>query len=184
MYFKWQIAVLLALLALTACNGNKTEKSAEAVVDSLPPDETNWRGVVELQPSQTTDTVTWNGKIYQYHIAREADPSLPQVKDEASGDTFLDNHLDLLVSLDGQEIFHKRFFKTTFEQYIDKDFRQNGMLEGLVFDMVTPQGLRFATSICYPRSDLYIPLVVTIDASGQMTIERDEILDAEDMEQL
>ena len=50
--------------------------------------------------------------------------------------------------------------------------------------MVTPQGLRFATSICYPRSDLYIPLVVTIDASGQMTIERDEILDAEDMEQL
>ena len=58
------------------------------------------------------------------------------------------------------------------------------MLEGLVFDMVTPQGLRFATSICYPRSDLYIPLVVTIDAAGQMTIERDEILDAEDMEQL
>ena len=50
MYFKWQIAVLLALLALTACNGNKTEKTAEAVVDSLPPDETNWRGVVELQP--------------------------------------------------------------------------------------------------------------------------------------
>jgi acetyl-CoA carboxylase alpha subunit len=56
------------------------------------------------------------------------------------------------------------------------------MLEGLVFDTTVPEGLRFATSICYPRSDLYIPLVIIIDSNGKMSVQKDQILDASESE--
>ena len=47
----------------------------------------------------------------------------------------------------------------------------------MAFDCPTAEGLRFAVSICYPGSDIYIPLSITISPSGSYTIARDEVLD-------
>lgn len=170
--------LLLFWVALVwgAC-GNGATKTEKEATDSLPPDETINKGIVQLQSSHVNDTVTWNGKVYKYEIVRQADASLPCVKDEVSGDTFYDNSIALTISLDGKVFFNKKFLKTTFDKYLNAEFKKNGMLEGLVFDVVTPAGLRFATSVCYPRSDLYIPLAITIDNAGNMTIQRDELPD-------
>ena len=181
---QWCMTMLFLLtLACGACS-NKAGKGEEPpVADSLPPDETMHQGVVQLQSSHVTDTVTWNGKTYRYDIVRQSDASLPKVKDNVSGNVFSDNHIDLKISCDGKEVFSKRFLKTTFNSYLDADFKQNGILEGLVFDTTTPGGLRFATSVCYPRSDLFIPLVIIIDAQGNMSVRKDEIMDTGNLEE-
>lgn len=177
----WMMLLSLVLLC-NSCSCNKTEKDAAEAADTLPPDETISKGVVQLERSHVTDTASWNGRLYRYDIVREPDNSLPKIKDEESGGTFSDNHIDLTITCEGRQILKKRFFKTTFNKFLDADFRQKGILEGLVFDIAIPEGLRFATSISYPRSDLYIPLVITVGADGQITIRKDEVLDSSEEE--
>lgn len=176
-----KIEILLLLLwsafVWSACGNNGTAKKENDVADSLLPDEIVHDKIVRLQPSHVNDTVTWDGKVYRYDIVRKADATLPSVHDEVSGDTFYDNIIELKITLEGKEFFSKKFLKTSFDKYLNADFKKNAILEGLVFDVVTPAGLRFATSVCYPRSDLYMPLAITIDKAGKMVIKKDELPD-------
>ncbi|HCE48413.1 MAG TPA: DUF4738 domain-containing protein [Prevotellaceae bacterium] len=175
--FGMSMLLLWSAFVWSACGNNNTAKTENEMADSLPPDETVHDGIVQLQPSHVNDTVTWNGKVYRYDIVRKADISLPSVHDEVSGDTFYDNTIVLNITLDGKEFFSKKFSKTSFDKYLNADFKKNAILEGLVFDVVTPAGLRFATSVCYPRSDLYMPLAITIDKAGNMVVTKDELPD-------
>lgn len=179
---RWMVCVCVSLL-IAACSNNKTKQISETAADTLPPDENIHHGIVQLERSHVNDTVTWRGKVYHYDIVREPDPSLPKVKDDQSGSTFSDNHINLTITCNGKQIFQKRFQKTSFSSFLDSGFRQKGMLEGLVFDTTVPEGLRFATSICYPRSDLYIPLVIIINSEGKMSVQKDQILDASESEE-
>ena len=173
---------LCVALSMGACSNRDAKQKAEAAADTLPPDENMHHGIVQLERSHVNDTVKWRVKIYRYDIVSEPDASLPKIKDEASGSTFSDNHIDLTITCEGQQIFQKRFQKTSFNSFLDAGFRQKGMLEGLVFDTAVPEGLRFATSICYPRSDMYIPLVIVISSDGKMSVQKDQILDASESE--
>lgn len=175
------LLLLWSAFVWSACGNNSTTKTENEVTDSLSPDETIHAGIVQLQPSHVNDTVTWNGKVYRYDIVRKADTTLPSVHDEVSGDTFYDNAIVLSITLDGKEFFKKKFLKSSFDKYLNADFKKNAILEGLVFDVVTPAGLRFATSVCYPRSDLYMPLAITIDEAGNMVIQKDELPDIDNI---
>lgn len=171
--------LLLMLCVLLPASCGKTQKTEEAAADTLPPDETIRGGIVEMASSHFEDTVTWRGKVYRYSITKKPDATLPRVKEEETGALFADNHIDLTITQAGKEVFKRRFFKTSFDSYLDAGFKQKGILEGLVFDLAVPEGLQFATSICYPRSDLYIPLILIIHPDGGMTIKRDNIMDAD-----
>ncbi len=35
----------------------------------------------------------------------------------------------------------------------------------------------YAASICYPQSDLYIPLSITVSADGKISIAKEELLE-------
>lgn len=171
--------LLCFLLFMGSCH-QKTQTADDNPADTLPPDEKVVGGVVQLDPSHFEDTVTWNSKTYHYSIVKQPDATLPKVKEDGSGTLFADNHIDLTITLEGQQVFKKRFFKTSFEKHLDAGFRKKGILEGLVFDLAVPGGLQFATSICYPHSDLYIPLVIIIDpTNGGMTVKKDDIMDTD-----
>ena len=177
MKFRIGILLLLALLFAGACQKAPRQSGNDNTSASLPPDETENNGIIEMQPSHISDTTTWQNRIYQYKIIREADKDLPPSTEEGSGTIFLDNHIDLTITCGEKEIFHHRFTKNSFSSYLDQGFLDNGILEGLVFDRVVPEGLRFATSVSYPRSDLYIPLLVIVNHQGQVSIMKDEVLD-------
>ena len=51
------------------------------------------------------------------------------------------------------------------------------ILEGLVYDKTTPKGIVYAASICYPQTDLYIPLSLTITPDGKITMMKEELLE-------
>ena len=94
---------------------------------------------------------------------------------------------DFLSSLwwhsDGGDFYSKVFTKADFANYLDKGFRDNGLLEGFVFDDTTEEGLRFATSVSYPQSDMYISLIVTVKANGTIVVSKDNLIETDSGEE-
>lgn len=113
---------------------------------------------------------------YAYDIVREVNDSLPVVTDE-NGERFADNYIRLRVNKNDRQIFNKVFTKASFSEFLNEDFKAHSILEGMAFDRVVDNGLRFAVSISYPLSDIYIPLLVTVSPEGSYQITKDEILD-------
>ena len=165
-------ALLMAVLAIS-CGKKKESKdiivpTAEVVKPKAP---------ISMQPYSQQQEVAWLDKSYQVFINRVADDSLRMVQDE-TGQKFVDNRITLrVVRADGSVFFKKVFTKATFDAQLDDDYRQTGILEGLVFDKVDGKNLVFAGSVSHPQTDEYIPLVVTVSNFGKVTIKRDDLMD-------
>jgi hypothetical protein len=165
-------ALLMAVLAIS-CGKKKESKdiivpTAEVVKPKAP---------ISMQPYSQQQEVAWLDKSYQVFINRVADDSLRMVQDE-TGQKFVDNRITLrVIRADGSVFFKKVFTKATFDAQLDDDYRQTGILEGLVFDKVDGNNLVFAGSVSHPQTDEYIPLVVTVSNFGNVTIKRDDQMD-------
>ena len=72
---------------------------------------------------------------------------------------------------------NKTFTKNDFSSVVDAKFLSKSILEGIVYDKTTPQGIVYAASVCYPQTDLYMPLSITITADGKMSIQKDDMLE-------
>ena len=165
-------ALLMAVIAIS-CGKKKESKdiivpTAEVVKPKAP---------ISMQPYSQQQEVAWLDKSYQVFINRVADDSLRMVQDE-TGQKFVDNRITLrVVRADGSVFFKKVFTKSSFDAQLDDDYRQTGILEGLVFDKVDGNNLVFAGSVSHPQTDEYIPLVVTVSNFGNVTIKRDDQMD-------
>lgn len=171
---KIQLLAALLMAVLTISCGKKKESkdiivpTAEVVKPKAP---------ISMQPYSQQQEVAWLDKSYQVFINRVADDSLRMVQDE-NGQKFVDNRITLrVVRADGSVFFKKVFTKATFDAQLDDDYRQTGILEGLVFDKVDGNNLVFAGSVSHPQTDEYIPLVVTVSNFGNVTIKRDDQMD-------
>ena len=51
------------------------------------------------------------------------------------------------------------------------------ILEGIVYDKTTPEGIVYAASICYPQTDLYVPISITISPDGKISMKKEELLE-------
>lgn len=167
------LMLLATLTLLTACKEKKqTEDIIAPKVEVAKPS-----GPVRMQPYNNTRDVQWLGKAYKVEVSRAANDSLPKVKDE-TGQTFVDNRIAVIVRrADGSVAISKTFTKAYFERFLDAQYREMGILEGLVFDEVDGNYLEFAASVCLPQTDEYIPLEVKIDNFGNVSVERDSELD-------
>ena len=76
-----------------------------------------------------------------------------------------------------RQVFNKTFTKNDFSSVVDADFLAKSVLEGIVYDKTTPQGTVYAASVCYPQTDLYVPLSITITADGKMSIQKVDMLE-------
>jgi len=117
------------------------------------------------------DTLRTGGHNYHYIIDRIASDSLPVVTDD-EGHRFADNIYTLTIQRDGQSFLHRRFTKSAFASHLSADFVRKGMLDGMMLDRSLP-GLVFAVSVSLPQSDMFEPLLLRIDGSGGIAIERD-----------
>lgn len=76
-----------------------------------------------------------------------------------------------------ETVLNKTFTKHDFSSVVDANFLSKSILEGIVYDKTTPQGIVYAASVCYPQTDLYMPLSITITADGKMSIRKVDILE-------
>ena len=171
-----KIQLLAALLiAVIAISCGKKKESKDIIVPTV--EVVKPKAPISMQPYNQQQEVKWLDKSYQVFIDRVADDSLRMVQDE-TGQKFVDNRITLrVVRADGSVFFKKVFTKSSFDAQLDDDYRQTGILEGLVFDKVDGNNLIFAGSVCHPQTDEYIPLVVTVSNFGNVTIKRDDQMD-------
>jgi hypothetical protein len=164
---------LAALLLLTGCSQKK--KSDDII--ATKPEVVKPQAPIRMQEYKQTTDVAWLGKNYQVEVHRVADDSLKMVKDE-NGQKFVDNRISVKVMRsDGSVFFSRSFTKAAFESYLNNDYRQTGVLEGLVYDKVEGNNLFFAASVSHPQTDEYIPLVVSVSNFGEVGIRLDTDLD-------
>ena len=172
------IIIVFGLSGFVGCQSD-SKNTSRIMSDSLGLESADApKGIQYMQQSIVKDTVTWKGNLYQYEIKRVPDEELPVVKDE-QGVIFADNRIELVILRDEKEFFKWTFTKKTFAAQLDEDFEANGILEGLVFDKVVPGGLQFAASVCYPQSDLFMPLLIVVSGGNRIRIQKDTILDTE-----
>ena len=171
---KIQLLAALLMAVLTISCGKKKE-SKDIIVPTV--EVVKPKAPISMQPYNQQQEVKWLDKSYQVFIDRVADDSLRMVQDE-TGQKFVDNRITLrVIRADGSVFFKKVFTKATFDAQLDDDYRQTGILEGLVFDKVDGNNLIFAGSVSHPQTDEYIPLVVTVSNFGNVTIKRDDQMD-------
>ena len=88
-----------------------------------------------------------------------------------------DNKIVLHLTRGNETVLNKTFTKNDFSSVVDANFLSKSILEGIVYDKTTPQGIVYAASVCYPQTDLYMPLSITITADGKMSIQKVDILE-------
>lgn len=172
------IWLLAAFAACIACGG-KVEKttSIEERAYQLKPDEKT--GVQRMQTSTSQGNAVIGGAEYHYTIKRTPSETLKKVKDE-QGTLFMDNVIDVKITRNGnQTVLEKQFTKQAFAQHVDGGFLSHAILEGLVFDEAKEGKLVFAASVCYPQTDIFIPLKVSVTPNGNIHIERISTMDEE-----
>lgn len=169
------ICIVLGSLVVSGCfnKGNEAKKEDTRV---LMRDSIDSQGVQRMQASKNKQTVVFKGKEYQSDVQRIPNDSLPRVKNEM-GDVFVDNTITLRLTQGNERIFYKTFTKRDFSSLVNEEFMKNAILEGMVFDKVTSNGLVYAVSISYPQTDLYFPISVTITSNGKMTMKKDELME-------
>ncbi len=142
----------------------------------LMQDSTESAGPQRMQVSDVKTVFAYKGKDYESSVVRKPDESLPIVTNE-QGEKFVDNHITLHITCGGKQVVDKVFTKESFASLIDAKFMKYAILEGLVFDRVTPQGMIYAASVCYPQSDLYVPIRLTVTAEGNISMTKEELME-------
>lgn len=175
------IFLSILLVFLVACNGNSG--SGQQSQPLRPNPDTDFPDSIQrMQEMHFNDTLTWKSVFYHFDIHRTPDAQLPMVEDEHHI-RYVDNHIALKISKGDANFFSKTFTKKDFQALLDNDFRTHGILEGLVFDCPTPEGLQFAASISDPsQDDWYMPFLVVISKDGKVSIKKDTTLDSGSMQ--
>ena len=144
-------------------------------------DSIDAHGLQRMQTSRSETDIKFKGKDYHSLVSRTPDESLPHVTNEM-GDTYVDNKIVLRLTRGDATVVNKIFTKNDFASVVDAKFLSKSVLEGIVFDKTAPQGIVYAASVCYPQTDLYVPLSITITADGKMSIKKVDVLE-EDLEE-
>lgn len=171
----------LLLLALVLCGACKEKTEHKDIIVPAPTHEVS----KETEKVSTTDTdmkseIEWLGNTYTIFISRKADRSLPKVVDE-NGTEYFDNVITLrILRKDNSEFINKTFHKSDFSSYLHgTNYGKSGVLLGIVFDRIVNNKLTFATSVGSPdlTSDEYMPLIMSIDRMGNISITPDTSMD-------
>lgn len=165
--------IAMSLVLFSACS--LKDKSGNEV-QVLMKDNAEAAGPQRMQVSDVKTTFTYKGKDYQSFVVRRPDETLPVVTDEQGG-KFIDNRIALRITSGGKTVVDKVFTKESFASLVDAGFMKYAILEGLVFDQTTSRGMIYAASVCYPQSDLYVPIKLTIAADGHISMAKEELME-------
>ena len=149
------LLLLPLALAVAACGGKNGSSNKESVL---------------------ARHIKFKGRDYHSLVSRTPDESLPHVSNEM-GDTYVDNKIVLRITRGSENVLNKTFTKNDFSSVVDAKFLSKSILEGIVYDKTTPEGIVYAASVCYPQTDLYVPLSITVTADGKMSIKKVDMLE-------
>ena len=166
-------AACIAAFLFSAC---RSDRKSNIIVET----QTNYVPQEHRMPDYNfSDTVRMGSHQFVYTIHREADASLPKVKDEV-GDTYLDNFYQLIIERDNAAFFERRFAKSDLRPQLARDFQRNGIIDGFRFISAGEGRLQFGLCVSYPESDMSAPFILTIGPDASYSIEADDVMDVEE----
>ena len=168
------LLLLPLALAVAACGGKNGSSNKESVLARQ--DSVDAHGLKRMQSSKPETDIKFKGRDYHSLVSRTPDESLPHVSNEM-GDTYVDNKIVLRITRGSENVLNKTFTKNDFSSVVDANFLSKSILEGIVYDKTTPEGIVYAASVCYPQTDLYVPLSITVTADGKMSIKKVDMLE-------
>lgn len=166
--------VCTILSLLSACSSQKKNQTDDIRI--LTEESASLDSMQRMPVSDSKIIINYNGRQYHSVVLREPDEKLSIVVNDQGGQ-FVDNRISLKLTSEGRTIFYKVFTKNTFTALVDGDFLDNAILESLVYDKTTTQGIQYIASICYPQTDLYIPISVTVASNGKMSMAKEELME-------
>lgn len=167
---------LLGCFILSCSSKSKTSHTTNNDnLKVLQKTETVNKESVRMPLSDVTSHIQFQGKEGEIRIFRTPDDSLPVVLND-QGDTYIDNRITIRITCQEHLIVNHSFTKNSFSSLIDEHFLQNSILEGIVYDTISSNQILFAASVSYPESDLYVPIRLLINADGNISIEKIDLL--------
>ena len=162
------------LMVIVACSGTAEKKQSDIRV--LMQGSTDAHGLQRMTARKSEIDIKYKGKEYHSFISRTPNDSLPRVVSQM-GNTYVDNQIVLRLTRGNERIFSRTFTKKQFASLIGEDFMAKSILEGIAYDKTTPEGFVYAASICYPQTDLYVPVSITISTDGKISMKKEELLE-------
>ena len=174
--FKSQCLFSLLVCAVTLLlqNCGKADRQEVTHYDYEQPDTT--KSLIASADYRFADTITIDNHHYEYVIERHAADSLPIITDD-EGDKYADNIATLSVHRDGNQIFKRTFYKSTFRHLLPRGFYHGSVLDGMAFERPDGANLRFVASVSNPGTDLFVPILITIDPNGNFTMVKSDELE-------
>lgn len=168
------VCACVSVFFFAACSSQGDNRKDDSLV--LMQDSIEIAGPQCMQLSAVKTSFTYKGKEYHSAVVRRPDRSLPIVQNE-QGEKFVDNSITLRITCGEKLVVDKVFTKESFGLLVDARFMKHSILEGLVYDKTTPQGIIYAASVCYPQSDLYIPIRLTVTTDGKISMAKEDLME-------
>lgn len=163
--------IVAGSLALTLASCSEKKQSDVIIVENYEAPAPS--GPIRMESYSDSRSVSWLGASYTYDISRMPCDSLPKVTDE-DGQKYVDNSVTLTISrTDGSVFKQKTLTKEAFRSALTDNMYKHGILDGFVFHKAEGNALLFAASVSYPQSDESIPLIMSIDRMGNISVKKD-----------
>ena len=175
-YLIYLLAMVAVPMVLASC---KKEKKESTVIITKKPEPPKPKATQKTGDYEQTIDFEWVGSTYKVTVERKADESMPVI-DDGTGTKYFDNKISVIITRkDGSEFFNRTFTKDDFRAYVDASYLANSALLGVVFDKAEGDYVIFAASVGSPDnlSDEYVPMVLKISRTGNVSIARSTQLD-------
>lgn len=177
--FKTTAAILLALMAM-ACHNEKKPDAPERIVEVKDPET----GIISLRDYTLKDTITINGKLYNYACTFEHVDSMP-ILINPQGLEYHESRVTIAIQRDSTQIFSKTFYKNNFRNYVPSEFLKSSTVVGVNYNFTRrdedKSAFYFIVTVGDPdeTSDMAYPLELKVEPNGTYTIKKAENLETE-----
>ena len=172
----------ISMLAVSCGNKNKAEQTDERFVDKV--DEKT--GISSLRSFEGNDSVTVDGKKYQYDFKFHAVDSLPHITYEVTGAEYMDNAVDLVIKQGTEVKYKKTFTKASFKSYVPEELYPTSGLIGFTYNIDRKNNnendaFYFIATIgnLDDPEEIAYSLELKIDTQGGMTISKYDAFETE-----
>lgn len=180
MNFNKIIPLFALALTMAACGNSPKQQENENTLNVEIKDEKT--GITSLTPFTQSDTITINGKQYNYTYEFAPVDSLPHVINSQNNE-YLDNMVKLTICQGETKVTEKTFLKSSFKSYIPEELWKESGLVGFSYNLVRKErnAFYFIATIGDPdlTADVSYPLEIRITTDGGMSISKAENLDTE-----
>ena len=175
--------VVVALLALgaIACSNEKKPTSPERIVEDVDPQT----GIISLRDYTLSDTITINGKLYNYSCRFEHVDSMP-VLINPQGLEYHESRASIDITREGTKVFSKTFYKSNFRDHVPANFLKTSTVVGINYNFMKRESDRSAFYFIITVGDpdetsdnMAYPLELKIATDGSFSINKAEDLETE-----